>query len=130
MKKIVLIALFLFAGSAAFSQAKDYTKIPLKTVEDCKKAEGEVMEACKLIMKKPLNDVDQAYAILFILAWSEKTEYTLIIDKNINSLSKKKANALITGVFLAAEIIYILDNPDKAKNTKEILINTYTDLAE
>jgi len=77
MKKIALIGLFLLAGTWSFSQQyKDYSKIPLKTADDCKKAEPEILEAANLVLKSPLDDVNGILSMAFIVVWMENSEHT------------------------------------------------------
>ena len=70
MKKIITIGLFLFTTGAVFSQKiniDELYKIPVKTADDCKKAEPEILKAANYVLSKPLDDNDAVLAGAFIL---------------------------------------------------------------
>ena len=132
MKKLFSIALLLFATGTAFSQLSitELYKIPVKTTEDCKKAEPEILKAANLVLSKPIDDNDGVLAGAYLLVWAQNSEHSFTFDANISKLSKKKANTMLLCVYLAALTKFILENPDKEKDTKAATIYTYTKLAD
>ena len=132
MKKILTAALFLFSAGAVFSQKiniDELYKIPIKTAEDCKKAEPEILKAANYVLSKPLDDNDGVMAGAFILLWATGSEHSFTFDGNISNLSKHKKNTMLLCVYLAATAKYILENPDKEKDTKAVTVYTYNTLA-
>jgi hypothetical protein len=108
------ILCFLIAGTA-FSQT-DYSKIPLKTKEDCKAAEPSVLEACGLILSKPMDDPGASKAMSFLITWMSNTTYSFTLDEKITKLAKKKTTGLL-GIYMASMAKVVLEDPSKAKDT-------------
>lgn len=125
-----MIALLL-ANSASFSQinAVELFNIPIKTKEDCKKAEPQVLEAANYVLSHPLDDDNAVLAGAFILLWATNSEHSFTFDANISKLSKKKANTMLLCVYLAAAAKYVLEHPEKESDKKAVKLYTYNQLA-
>lgn len=128
MKKLFTVLALLF--SACLFAQTDYTKIPLKTKEDCKAAEPDVLSASKLIISKPLGDASVNKAMIFLITWMSNCEYSFTIDEKITKLTKKKANKDLLGVYMACMAKAVLENPDIAKDNEAIEIAAFSTLAD
>ena len=96
MKNYLTLFLLLFA-SAAFAQT-DFTKISTGSVEDCKAAEPQVLEAANLILSKPVNDASLKDARSFLIRWMTSTEYSFTLDSKVLDMTKKKGNENLLAV--------------------------------
>lgn len=128
MKNSLTLFLFLFAATA-FAQT-DFTKISTGSVEDCKAAEPQVLEAANLILSKPVNDAGLKDARSFLIRWMTSTEYTFTLDNHIVDMSKKKGNENLLAVFMACQAKYLLEHKDDAKYSDVINVGAYTLLAD
>ena len=126
MKKLLVIFCLLFSGAVAAQT--DYSKIPLMSKEDCKAAEPSVLEACGLILSKPMNDPGASKAISFLITWMSNTTYSFTLDNKITGLAKKKTAGLL-GVYMACMAKVVLEDPDKAKDTIAVEEAAFTLLA-
>jgi hypothetical protein len=127
MKKLVFL-FSLFFSAATFAQTN--YNIPLKTKEECKAAEPAVLIAAGVVLSSPMNDEAGHAAQLFVMRWADNSEYTITIAGPISSYWKGKTNGNIPWIFAACQAKYIIEHPDKAKDTDAILLAAYNMLAE
>jgi len=120
MKKIVFGFLFCFA--ATFVNAQDFDKIAnteLKTTEDCKKAEADVLKLADYVFATPAKPDTQnrILAFQFILMWMEGTEYTFRLGEDTLAVTNQDEDLL--GMYLAALSKVTLENSDQELTDQE-----------
>ncbi|MEW6468903.1 MAG: hypothetical protein AB1458_08265 [Bacteroidota bacterium] len=116
----ILLFMFWLVSITSAAGQQDYSQIPLKTAEDCKKAEPEVLKAVNFILSKRVCDQDALTASLFNIKWMENTAHTFSVNRKVSKLSDKKKNPLLVGVYLACLTKFVLENPDKLKDEKTV----------
>jgi len=126
MKTTFTFFLLLF-GSVAFAQT-DFSSIPVKTTEDCKKAEPQVIEAANLILSKALDDASVKDAETFIVIWMTNCEYSFLVDDKISKMEKGNKNLLF--VYMACQSKFLLEHVDKAKDQNAIALGAYSLLCD
>ncbi len=126
MKKISTL-LFLLTISIAFSQDfSDLNPNTLKSQEDLKKNEGRILECANYILTNPIDSKNNVRkdAMAAVIVWMSNTSaYTFIVDESIAPLMKKNDDVL--GLYMAAMTKFVLENPEKSKDTKEIKLNGF-----
>jgi hypothetical protein len=127
MKNSITLLLLLFGG-VAFAQT-DYSTIPVKTAEECKAAEPEILILANHIISSPLNDPESTRATRFFYDWTFNCSYTFQLDKRISELAGK-GNGRLQVVFLACMAKFVLDNPDKSKDSDAMIFAAYNTLAD
>jgi len=140
MKKLMLVALAALFCTAAFSQ--DFSKLAnyqFESKEDYKAKEPQVKECAQYVTSKPLvkDDANRLVASQFIVMWMTGTpDYTFTIGKGFELVSAKKSETELMGIYLAAMISFVLDNPDKAKDVPVVekaavvaVVNYYSNAA-
>jgi hypothetical protein len=127
-----LLLLFVISSPCLLTaQNDDYRHIPVKTVDDCKKAEPLVMKAAKLVLGSPVNysSPELEDARIFVFSWmSGPSGFTFQIDGTIGKISKGK-NRNLYWAFMAAESRFALENRDNAKDQKAIKMAAYNSIA-
>lgn len=122
MKKIVFLSVFLFVAS--LGNAQDFDKISktqLKTLEDYKKAEPEVLKAADFLFRTPSKPETQnrAIAFQFILLWMEGTDaYTFSIGEP--AMTVTKGNQDLLGMYFAGLTKTALESPNKKLSDNEL----------
>jgi hypothetical protein len=104
----------------------DLTPDNLKTQEDLKKNEGRILDCAKFVLGNPVDGQNKVRtdALRAIILWMSNTSaYTFEIDGSISSLMKK--NDDIMGLYMAALTQFALENPNKAKDKKEVKLNSF-----
>lgn len=120
MKNLILTALATLFFTVSFSQ--DFSKLlnyQFQSKEDYKAKEPQVKECAQYIITKPFvkNDGNRLAATQFIVVWMTGTpDYTFTIGKGFELVSGKKGETELMGIYLAAMIDFVLNNPDKAKD--------------
>ena len=128
MKNLFFTACVLFITGIATAQT-DYN-VPLKTAADCKAAEPAVLAAANLALSKPMDDIAGHKAQMFVWAWAQNSEHTITIAGPISKLWSGKTNTNIIWLFAACQAKYILEHPEKEKESDTVLLESYKLLAD
>lgn len=120
MKRILLAAFTTLFCVTAFSQ--DFSKLinyQFESKQDYKAKEPQVKECAQYIISQPFvkDDINRLAASQFIVVWMTGTpDYSFSIGKGFEFISAKKTETDLMGVYMAAMVKFVLDNPDKAKD--------------
>lgn len=132
MKKIVFLAICLCFVSLV--NAQDFDKIgnmQLKTLEDYKKAEPDVLKVADFLFRTPNKPETQnrGIAFQFILKWMEGTDaFTFHLDQDTLEATDQDQDLL--GMYLAGLTKVALENPDKEFKEGEMHEQTVKLLAQ
>jgi hypothetical protein len=82
------------------------------------------------VLSRPANDKETAHIMAFLVMWAMNSEHQFVIHEKAADLSKGRKNKKMMGIYMAAMIKYILENPDKESDTMAVWLATYTVLCD
>lgn len=99
--KRALVIILIFAANISIAQT-NFSKVKVKTKEEVKEAEPQILEACDYMLSHKYDDKDYTFlsAQSLLIKWMEKTEYTFMLNEKMMECCTKKNNLL--GIYLAA----------------------------
>jgi hypothetical protein len=118
MKSLFLALTFCLAVQLS-AQKPAFADIPVKTAEDCKKAEPKVTEATMYILSQPIDSKEAALkqANAFVVMWMTNTaDYSFEISEPMIKLTNNEPQLL--AVLMAALAQKALENPELVKKDK------------
>jgi len=122
MKKTLLLALLLLTNTLIFAQDfRSLADIKFATAEECRTYNAKALEAANHILSTPVNgsDVNRLSAMSFLIKWMSATaDYSFELGAEITKYGKEED--MLVGVYMACLTKFSMDNPDKAKDSKEV----------
>lgn len=137
MKTIKSLFLLLSLTVSFCVFAQDYSglkDIPLKEKADYKAAEPLVKECADFVLTHSVyyTNPQGLNAVQFVYRWMEGTpDYMFSLDDSL--LKVWEQDKYIVGVYICCMVKYCLENPDKAKDAKDVELNAtiiFLDYAE
>lgn len=131
MRNFFLSIFILFTINSASAQvdANDFSKYTFSEESDYKAAEPDVLKTANLLLNSDITkaELTRLNATMFIINWMQGTpDYLFNIDDNVNLLGN---DPVIGGLYYAASVKYVLENPANAKDKDAVKIGTWTNVA-
>ncbi len=122
MKKFLTVTFALFFTAVSFCQDfRPLADIKFATAEECRTYNAKALEASNLILSTPVNknDLNRLSAMSFLIKWMSATaDYSFELSAEITKYGKE--DDMLVGVYMACLTKFSMDNPDKAKDSKEV----------